>query len=430
MPHPHSSAIALMSSLSLLATSPGCSAGADSEHAPAPSQQDAGGAGGAGGSNAQETGGEAGSSAAGGVGGAAGPGGAAGVGGDGGASNTAGAGGAAGEPNAGGAAGSGGIPNTGGSAASGGTGTGGAGGVSSGTQYAPYFYTWGWGNPAYAFTSLVDLRAKSGPDAVTLAFVLSSGGCAATQDIQQHATDVSAFVASGGHLKASFGGANGTYLENACATSAELQTVLSTFIQETGIDDLDFDVEQWGAMTADVNERRSAALAAVQSQTGAKVAFTLAAVPRDKWGTPGGMTSASLDVIRSAVQSGVAISHVNLMVMDYGGYYSDGQAMGALAISALTEAKAQLQSVMPGLADAQAWAMLGATPMIGQNDVSSEVFTTADAQMLADFVKQNGVGLVAFWAINRDQPGSGDLGLYSGVNQSLFEFHRIFETVK
>jgi chitinase len=182
-------------------------------------------------------------------------------------------------------------------------------------------------------------------------------------------------------------------------------------------------------MDATTNARRAQALKQVQDQKGVKVAFTLAAFPRDKWGTPGGITAASVDVVKAAVAAGVKISHVNLMTMDYGAYYSSGQAMGALAVSALTDAKAQLQMIIPGLSDAAAWGMLGATPMIGQNDVSTETFTLADAQTLASFAKQQHIGLVAFWAINRDQPGSGNLALYSGANGGKFDFHNIFKGV-
>ena len=37
-------------------------------------------------------------------------------------------------------------------------------------------------------------------------------------------------------------------------------------------------------------------------------------------------------------------------------------------------------------------------------------FTLADAQNLATFAKQKHLGLIAFWAINRDQPGSNIAG--------------------
>lgn len=295
-------------------------------------------------------------------------------------------------------------------------------------ELAPYFYTWGWGNSAYPFTSLVDLRAKSGLGQVTLAFVLADGACKATRDVQGHLADVKAFVAAGGRLKASFGGAEGTYLENACGDADSLAKAISDFVAETGVSDLDFDVEQAGAMNADVNKRRAQALAKVQKEKGIKVAFTLAATPRDKWGTPGGLSAASLDVVKSALAAGVDVAHVNLMTMDYGAYYSAGKTMGELAVSAATDAVAQLRAISPGLSETAAWAKLGITPMIGQNDVASEVFTVADAKTVAAFAKGKGVGLLAFWAINRDQPGSGSLGVYSQAQSKTFEFTAAFQT--
>jgi chitinase len=309
------------------------------------------------------------------------------------------------------------------------TSTGAGAGPSGGTEYAPYFYTWGWGDSSYPFTSLVDMKQKSGPGGITLAFVLSDGGCSPTQDIQQNLDDVKAYQQAGGKVKASFGGADGTYLENACPDADSLAQAIGSFVDQTGITDLDFDVEQDPAETAQVNAMRAQAFKKLQDQKGIKVSFTLGAVPTDPNGMPGGLMQEGLDVVQAAVEAGVKVSHVNLMVMDYGAWYSDGKAMGDLAVSALTDAKAQLQGIISGLSDADAWAMLGATPMIGQNDEQSEVFSLTDAQTLADFAKSNQIGLVAFWAINRDQPGTGDLGLYSEAETKVFAFHEILSTV-
>lgn len=296
------------------------------------------------------------------------------------------------------------------------------------TEVAPYFYTWGWGNSSYPITGLVDMKSKAGQANVTLAFVLSNGGCAPSRDIQDHLADVKAFVAAGGHVKASFGGANGTYLDNACGDSASLAKAISDFVSETGITDLDFDVEQGGAMGNDINKKRAAALAKVQKDKGVRVAFTLACTPRDKWDTPGGLSAASYDVVATAVAAGVDISYVNLMTMDYGSYYSAGKTMGDLAISAATDTVTQLKKLMPSLSDSAAWAKIGITPMIGINDVSSEVFSITDAKNISTFAKTKGVGLLAFWAINRDQPGSGSLGLYSGAQSKNFEFLQAFKS--
>jgi hypothetical protein len=303
--------------------------------------------------------------------------------------------------------------------------------VPSDIEFAPYFYTWGWGNTAYPFTGLADLKAKSGIASVTLAFVLSGGECAPTADILDHLSDVNAFQALGGHAKASFGGADGTYLENACADAQSLAEAIGAFVTATGITDLDFDVEQTGAMDAAVNARRAQALKQLQTEKGISVSFTLAAMPRDKWDTPGGLTASSLAVLQAAVTANVAVTRVNLMTMDYGAYYSSGNTMGALALSALTDANTQLKSLLPSLSDSDAWHMLGATPMIGQNDVSSETFTLDDARVLVAFAKEKHLGLVSFWAINRDQPCPYDsLALCSKVNTADFEFSDIFLGVK
>ena len=49
------------------------------------------------------------------------------------------------------------------------------------------------------------------------------------------------------------------------------------------------------------------------------------------------------------------------------------------------------------------WTKLGATPMIGQNDVLSEVFTLQDARKLNTFAKKKNLGRVSMWSANRDR---------------------------
>jgi chitinase len=54
------------------------------------------------------------------------------------------------------------------------------------------------------------------------------------------------------------------------------------------------------------------------------------------------------------------------------------------------------------LSETAAWAHVGATPMIGQNDVDNEVFTATDAQQLAALATADGLGRVSLWSLNRD----------------------------
>lgn len=47
------------------------------------------------------------------------------------------------------------------------------------------------------------------------------------------------------------------------------------------------------------------------------------------------------------------------------------------------------------------------TPMIGTNDVSSEVFTTADVDTMTSYAINAGLVGVHFWSLDRDTPCSG-----------------------
>ena len=237
-----------------------------------------------------------------------------------------------------------------------------------------------------------------------------------------------AFVAAGGHVKASFGGADGTYLDAECKDAASWAKAIEDFVDATGITDLDFDIEQDPVLTDAVNALRGSALKMVQDAKGVKVAFTLAASPHTS-GSPGGLTSQGLSVVTHAAQAGVAISHVNLMTMDYGDDYAN-QPLAPVAIGSLTDAQAQLRGAIAGLSDAAAWAMLGVIPMIGKND-DSEVFSLADAASLATFATQKQVGLVSFWSINRDQvcPNGADFNSCSTVDTSDFAFAKALGVV-
>jgi Ricin-type beta-trefoil lectin domain/Glycosyl hydrolases family 18 len=305
---------------------------------------------------------------------------------------------------------------SGGGGGGGGTGGGGTGA----TEYAPYFYTWGWGDHSYQFASLSEMKQKGGPSAATIAFVLSGGGCRASRDIQNNLGDVKSYVAAGGHVKASFGGASGTYLEYGCSDAGSLAAAIGAFVDETGITDLDFDIEQGTkSSNSTINQMRAAALKQVQQQKGIRVAFTLPV-------NPDGLDNLGLNIVKAAVAAGVKISFVNVMTMDYG----DGTNVGQAALTSVDGTARQLQSIIPGLTLDQAYGMVGATAMIGHND-DSEVFSLDNARTLIAFAKQKHLGLVSFWAIQRDEkcPGGIDLNYCSGVNSGTFQFHQIFNGV-
>jgi hypothetical protein len=285
---------------------------------------------------------------------------------------------------------------------------------------APYLPVWTWGAAGLPYNDLADLKKKTGLPGVTIAFVLAAGGCQASGDIADNLGDVKAFIKAGGHVKASFGGEEGTYVESRCNSAGALAAAISDFVDATGITDLDFDIEQDAMLTDAVNAMRAQALKMVQDSKHIKVAFTLEAEDHTAK-TMGGLNSRGQSVVREAVAAGLQISHVNFMTMDFGDNYGD-QPLAPVVIGSLTDGHTQLMNLVPGLTSDQAWAMVGAIPMIGQND-DAEVFSLDDARAVAQFAIANRIGLVAFWSINRDCDGCSD------VAQNDFDFTRIFSAV-
>lgn len=290
-------------------------------------------------------------------------------------------------------------------------------------QLAPYFYTWGYGNTSYAVTSLMDARGKMGLGAATLAFVVDAGGCTVDNSISQMQSDISAFQSAGGRVIISFGGANGTYLEGSCSAT-QMTNVIDVMLQQTGVRAIDFDVEGGQLGNSALNTTRNAVIKALKVKyPSLYVSLTLPSVPvHPSWGG-GGLDIYGQAAVQSAATAGANIDIVNLMTMDFGGSYHNGSTMAQLCESAAGAAIVQLAAIYPSKTNAQLWAMLGITPMIGNNDIAGETFTTADATEITQYAQQHGVGHLAFWALQRDRPGSGSLGEYSQVPQTLYQFY-------
>lgn len=285
---------------------------------------------------------------------------------------------------------------------------------------APYFYTWGEGNSAYKVTSLMDAKSKAGLKAVTLAFQIGTGSnCGLSQDVLSMAGDAKAFAASGGKVIVSVGGADGPYLEPTCSDATALFNALDSVVQASGATGLDFDVE--GGFLGDQasNAKRIAALKMIRSKyPNFYLSYTLPT-------NPTGLDYNGLPIIQQLGAAGLMPNMVNIMTMDYGPNNMGGKSHGACAVQASESLYGQIKSVWPSLSSAQIYAMIGITPMIGQND-DGTYFQPADAQIVADYAKQKGVGLLSYWAFQRDQSGRGSYDIYSNANASDFQFYNIF----
>ncbi|MFI5631255.1 cellulose binding domain-containing protein [Streptomyces sp. NPDC051664] len=279
------------------------------------------------------------------------------------------------------------------------TATEGGGGTAGGAGFAPYVDTSLY--PAY---DLVDTATKTGVKEFNLAFITSGGSCTplwggVTALGDDHvASQIGALRAKGGDVRVSFGGAAGSELALNCTSAADLAGAYGKVIDTYKLTKVDFDIEGGALPDTAANSRRAQAIAQLQkSHPGLDVSFTLPVMPE-------GLTQPGVDLIADAKKNGVEVGAVNIMAMDYGASYSGD--MGSYAIQAATATQAQIKGVL-GLSDAAAWKAVAVTPMIGVNDVSTEIFKVEDATQLVNFAQEKGLGWLAMWSGTRDKACAG-----------------------
>jgi hypothetical protein len=216
------------------------------------------------------------------------------------------------------------------------------------------------------------------------------------------------------------------------ATAAQLEKVI-----RLGVRYLDFDVEGAAPADATANTARGQAIRQLQQKyPDLRVSFTLASLPPGKFGEPGGVQQKDLGPWTAALAAGAKIDRINIMTMNFGTYFDEGQGttiMGRKSIAAAQDLQKQIKQINK-VNDATAWKMVGITPMIGVNDTTTEVFQLANVAEVVNFAKANGVGMLGFWSIGRDRACSGGTPqpspVCSGVSQQPFQFARGFAAVQ
>ncbi|HEY1625531.1 MAG TPA: fibronectin type III domain-containing protein [Streptosporangiaceae bacterium] len=267
---------------------------------------------------------------------------------------------------------------------------------------------------------------QAGLKAFTTAFVIGSGCTPIWGDTLPVTNDptVTAEIkqaeSDGATPIVSFGGEDGIELAQSCTTLSSLVAAYQSVISTLGVSHIDFDIEGAGiADTATSNLRFEAINQLEASNPGLVVSVTIPTFPT-------GPDYNGDAFLQQAAADGTKISVVNVMAMDfYGSFDTGGANMGTYAVEAAENTLAFIKTIWPN----DTYANVGVTPMIGQNDDPAEVFTEANAQTLVSFAQSNGLGRLAFWSVDRDQPCGGSVsGLpeCSEISQQPLDFTKIF----
>lgn len=297
----------------------------------------------------------------------------------------------------------------------------------------------------YPIYDLVAAAQESGVRYFTLAFIVADAqnkpawggyteyGLGTDYDANMRA-QIAGVRALGGDVIVSFGGAVNQELAEVITDVTQLQAAYQSVIDAYGLTQIDFDIEGAAVGHRDSIDRRNQAIAGLQRDAAAAgrtlgVSYTLPVLPT-------GLTADGVYVIESAVRYGVNLDIVNIMAMDYGDSAAPNPQgkMGDYAIEAAGSLFAQLRSVYGSTkTDDELWSMVGVTPMIGINDVTSEVFDQQEARELLAFAEAHGIGRIAFWSLNRDRQNANGVLNYvdlmsSSILQDEFEFSEIFNS--
>ncbi|HET8877518.1 MAG TPA: glycosyl hydrolase [Casimicrobiaceae bacterium] len=303
--------------------------------------------------------------------------------------------------------------------------------------YSPYKYVpVGWDADAAAIATtaggrVVPLAADArstlpaGVVAVTLAFATGECGAETWDGVDPDVlarVNVRRFERAGIDYIVSTGGEAGTF---SCATDAGMERFIARYASSRLIG-LDFDIErgQSAELLASLVRRIKAAK---DRHAGLRISFTLAT-----WASSDG-SGASLNAdgerVMAAIRgAGLDDFYVNLMAMDYGTASArncvvvDGVCdMGRSAMQAARNVAARFAVPL---------ARIELTPMIGVNDVMTNVFTLDDAAALGGFVREAGLGGLHFWALDRDTPcphgAAIVLSACSGLDAAPYAFTRAF----
>ena len=301
--------------------------------------------------------------------------------------------------------------------------------------FAPYYEMYD------TSTDLAALSQQSGARYLSLAFLqtAAAGSCTAYWDgdttepiaTASYGTDIAAIQAHGGNVIPSFGGytadTTSTDIADSCTSVPDIAKVYESLITTYDVPRIDLDVEADSLTnTAGIN-RRNEAIAMTEAWAAAhhrqiQFSYTLPTFPT-------GLPAAELGVLQNAVADGARISTVNLLTFDY--YYGTQQDMVADTEGAADGLLSQLQALYPTAPVRQLWHMIGITEMPGIDDFGpDETFSTANAVTILNWARHQGLGLISFWASQRDNGGcvgTKGAGTCSGVSQPTWYFSHVFE---
>jgi chitinase len=243
------------------------------------------------------------------------------------------------------------------------------------------------------------VSAPDGPCTPTWGGVITLDEASASLDLDRK---IARLQHQGGDAAVAFGGELNHDLATSCTDVDKLTAAYAKVIDRYHISTIDLDVELANVSDRASRQRRANAIRKLQvdrKASGKSLAIWLT-LPV----SPNGLTEDGQSTVGEMLRTGVDLAGVNAMTMDYGGSPPGGMLDATTGALTATQRELRILYRRAGteLSSATVWSKLGATPMIGQNDVPGEVFGLDAAKGLNEFVLSHGIGRVSMWSLNRD----------------------------
>ncbi|OCG72657.1 carbohydrate-binding protein [Microbacterium sediminis] len=290
--------------------------------------------------------------------------------------------------------------------------------------------------PTYAFEAA---PADDAQDDVVLAFVVAAApdrcqptwGAAYTLDEAAAALDLDRRIqrvrSQERDVVVSFGGLLNAELGDACESVDDLRDAYDVVLDRYHLTTIDLDLEGDALTDTAAMARRAEAIAALQQErrdADEELAVWLT-LPVDT----SGLTPQGTAAVAAFLDAGVDLAGVNAMTMNF----AAGGSMAEASQASLESLHRQLDALYTDaglpLGPTSLWRKIGATPMVGQNDVVADVFEVGDAGPLNAFARERGLGRMSMWSLNRDRACSANYAdlttvsdACSGVEQEEGEF--------
>lgn len=293
-------------------------------------------------------------------------------------------------------------------------------------------------------TGLMDARAKMGLShaMIDLDDMGGQDDCPSLSVVAESSVDdIQKFLAVGGEVLLSVNGST-------CANApGGLAGALTDIMRETGIHELDFDVEDTFLASQPDTDRRNQAIVALQKEfPDLFVSFTLGAAPKvkgynDTDPTQYGLVGPNLSLVKATLAAGVRIDRITIMpfsmgfpksIYDQYGFYR----LDELAVDAVADQMEVLFSPDPAhpIPRWKIYSMIGVLPALGEGVGEPADFYQRDALLLGEWSRDKGLGMISYYVFQRDQAQSSFgpfddtyLSRFSGVPQTDYEFYFCFE---